>query len=56
MKPEQQPQAHAKRCEDTMQERDEALRVLHGQICKIEKMALIMASATPEAYATGSSL
>lgn len=38
MKPEQQPQAQAKRCEDTMQELDEALRVLHGQIFKIEKM------------------
>jgi hypothetical protein len=38
MKPEQQPQAQAKRCEDTMQELDEALRVLNWQIFKIEKM------------------
>jgi len=38
MNPEQQPQAHAKQCEDTIQELDEALRALNWQICRIEKM------------------
>jgi chromosome segregation ATPase len=37
MNPEQQPQARAKPCEDTMQELDAALRALNSQIAKLEK-------------------
>ena len=37
MNPEQQPQARAKLCEDTMQELDAALRALNSQIAKLEK-------------------
>jgi uncharacterized protein YukE len=38
MNPEHQPQAQAKRCEDKIQELDEALHSLNWQISKIEKI------------------
>jgi hypothetical protein len=36
MNPEQQPQSRAKSCEDTIQELDEAIRLLNWQMSKIE--------------------
>ena len=38
MHPEQQPQAQAKREEDSIRHIDEDLRLLNGQISKLEKM------------------